>query len=113
LDGLKSGGHEEASAALKEIEPLISTREKKPANLNLITYKGTRLPYLMIRTEDWGVSDDVRGIDDILLKISKELGAANSNGTVILVTGDVNLRLKARGSGVRTSSMVELKAALK
>ncbi|KAJ3262776.1 hypothetical protein HDU77_011860 [Chytriomyces hyalinus] len=113
LDGLKSGGHEEASAALKEIEPLISTREKKPANLNLITYKGTRLPYLMVRTEDWGVSDDVRGIDDILLKISKELGAANSAGTVILVTGDVNLRLKARSSGVMTSSMAELKAALK
>ncbi|KAJ3029432.1 UNVERIFIED_CONTAM: hypothetical protein HDU68_012199 [Siphonaria sp. JEL0065] len=122
LDGLSYGGHNDAKGALEAIEPLIKTREEKPSNLSLITYKGSKLPYLMIRTEDWGADEDreegagineerLRGIDDVLLKCAKEWGTkeASKKGVVILVTGDVNLRLKARGAGVFTGSLEDLK----
>ncbi|KAJ3139379.1 hypothetical protein HK100_011716 [Physocladia obscura] len=112
LDGLASGGHLEAVMALSLIEPLILSRNAKPANLALVTYRGTKLPYLSVRTEDWGNGkDDVHGVDDILLRCTQKLAedVQKSGDVVVLVTGDNNLRLKARGAGVLTGSMMDLK----
>ncbi|KAJ3106946.1 hypothetical protein HDU97_005227 [Phlyctochytrium planicorne] len=109
LDGLKSaGGHlgENSQTALEFLEgyfgaPRTVGGASKPAsNVTLITAQNSVLPWLMVRTEDWG--SGVRGVDDVLVRCAKQRKNA------VLVSEDVNLRLKARGAGVVTGDMDEL-----
>ncbi|KAI9357694.1 hypothetical protein DFJ73DRAFT_820859 [Zopfochytrium polystomum] len=126
LDGLKASNNElraeAAHQALSYLESLLVSSIRKPSNLILLTARGTALPYLSIRTEDWSEEADpsssngekthrfqVRGVDDVLLRCCiRGIGGAN-NIVMLLVTEDVNLRLKARGVGVRTCGFAEVK----
>ncbi|KAJ3067185.1 hypothetical protein HDU98_009617, partial [Podochytrium sp. JEL0797] len=111
LDGLSGGGHAGAQSALAIVEPLLRTRESKPRNLSLVTYKGTPLPFLSIRTEDWEWEEGVKGVDDVLLRCAQQQqGAKAGEGRVVVfVTGDVNLRVKARGEGVVTGGLEDVR----
>ncbi|KAJ3200911.1 hypothetical protein HDU82_008511 [Entophlyctis luteolus] len=119
LDGLAVGDRlsEQAKSALELINPLVASRDAKPENLMLVTFRGTQLPFLMARTEAWGSASDsdVRGVDDSLVNCAKDIAVhfakAGKLGKkiVVLITADVNLRLKASGAGVLTGSIDDLK----
>ncbi|KAJ3219206.1 hypothetical protein HDU67_002202 [Dinochytrium kinnereticum] len=104
LDGLKSAegslGHS-ATLASSYLDPMFKPSSKsKPSNVTLITAQNSVLPYLTVRTEEWGPG--VRGVDDVLVRCAKGWKGA------VLVSEDVNLRLKARGAGVLTGGMDEV-----
>ncbi|KAJ3113982.1 hypothetical protein HDU96_002674 [Phlyctochytrium bullatum] len=104
LDGLSSAEGllgEAAGLALSYLESLFQPGGggARVGNVTLITAQNSVLPVLTIRTEEWGAG--VRGADDVLVRCAKKRGA-------VLVSNDVNLRLKARGMGVVTGSMEEV-----
>lgn len=159
LDGLKTGSVTSLAAkslqALTYLESKLQSSASRPRNLILQTSRGTVLPYLSVRSEDWSsvelledtrteekVVDEnskacaaalaevaatlanfsVRNIDDVLLRcclknqhIILQRNAAKMTETcltgadvVVLVTHDVNLRLKARTLGITTCDFGEM-----
>jgi hypothetical protein len=102
------------SLAWLETMLLPNAPTPKPSHLLLITSQNRILPVLTVRTEDWGDDPDVRCVDDVLLRsASWESGGMNLREDGVLVTGDVNLRLKARANGVLTGSLRDVAAWLK
>ncbi|KAJ3193375.1 hypothetical protein HK101_004929, partial [Irineochytrium annulatum] len=106
LEGLQQTENDNrANAAVEAFEYLdsafqVGSRATRPPNLQVVTAQCTVLPYLSIKTEQWG--DGVRAVDDVLVRIVKTME------NCVLVSEDVNLRLKARGADVATGGMKEV-----
>ncbi|RKO84621.1 PIN domain-containing protein [Blyttiomyces helicus] len=111
LDGLKTNPGPIslcANRALAFIDTTLASPTTRP-HLKLQTASGNFLPNLSVRTERFG--DGKKTNDDVVLAcarwwVGRAGGAPDGAADVVLVTEDVNLRLKARASGVHVVEAV-------
>ncbi|KAJ3295362.1 Smg-6, nonsense mediated mRNA decay factor [Borealophlyctis nickersoniae] len=99
----------------QEFDPNLDPAKRKKW-FKLQTSQGNFLPSLIVRTERWGSdewndADVKKNNDDVVLRccLHFKKGGRSTQGTseVVLVTDDVNLRLKARTIGVDVVDKVE------
>ncbi|KAJ3039554.1 hypothetical protein HDV00_012130 [Rhizophlyctis rosea] len=91
-----------------EFDQNLDPRKRKKW-LKLQTSQGNFLPALTVRTESW----DSKANDDVILRCcqhfrgKQKLEQEDGWSEVVLFTDDVNLRLKARATGVDVSARIE------
>ncbi|KAJ3017233.1 hypothetical protein HKX48_003654 [Thoreauomyces humboldtii] len=109
LDGLRASQDAAgiaAAAAISFIETRVSNTAKQTNRLRFQTSQGNFLTNLSVRTESWATAtapgERRRNNDDVILHCCLHYHSAkgpkmdSATSPVVLITGDVNMRLKAR-----------------